>query len=315
MFTSKCLTFFYAITPVHMGAGQALGVIDNPIQRERHTDHPCFAGSGIKGALRHAARELWGDEDGLLVRVFGPEQDASEHAGAVSFSDGQLVAFPVRSLRGVYVYATSPLALQRLSRLGAVAGVDIPRFIPPALKDDQAVVLNPDLLVEGQEDKRLVLESYAFQPVQEGVKELKAVAEWLSQNALPGGDGHDFFRKKLAGDLVLLSDTQLTFFARNATVVEPHVRINDKSGTAEDGGLFFTENLPPEAVMVSLTMASQERVKKQSQGKESDEHGRMSAEEVMNKVREAFHGQCVQIGGDATTGRGQVLVSFHGGKA
>jgi CRISPR/Cas system CMR subunit Cmr4 (Cas7 group RAMP superfamily) len=36
-----------------MGAGSAVGVIDNPIQRERHTGHPCFAGSGIKGAMRH----------------------------------------------------------------------------------------------------------------------------------------------------------------------------------------------------------------------------------------------------------------------
>jgi len=29
-----------------MGAGQAVGVIDNPIQRERHTGHPFFASSG-----------------------------------------------------------------------------------------------------------------------------------------------------------------------------------------------------------------------------------------------------------------------------
>jgi CRISPR-associated protein Cmr4 len=47
--------FLYAVSPVHMGAGQAIGVIDNPIQ-QRHTNHPCFAGSGIKGAVRHSWR-------------------------------------------------------------------------------------------------------------------------------------------------------------------------------------------------------------------------------------------------------------------
>uniref|UniRef100_A0A832EEU3 Type III-B CRISPR module RAMP protein Cmr4 n=1 Tax=Desulfacinum infernum TaxID=35837 RepID=A0A832EEU3_9BACT len=310
MFTCKCLTFFYAITPVHMGAGQALGVIDNPIQRERHTDHPCFAGSGIKGAFRHAARSLWAQENGLLDRVFGPEQDASDHAGAISFADAQLVAFPVRSLKGVYVYATSPLALQRLARLAAVAGVGLPSFSCGPLQDDEAVVLNKELLANEGERSRLILESYAFKPVAKEPEGFKALAQWLSENALPEGPAYAFFRNKLANDLVLLSDTQLTFFAKNATVVEPHVRINDESGTADDGGLFFTENLPPEAVMVSLTMASEERLKK---GDKRDD--RLRAEQVMERVRRTFDARCLQIGGDATTGRGQVLVRFHGGSA
>lgn len=309
MFTRKCLTFFYAVTPVHMGAGQALGVIDNPIQRERHTEHPSFAGSGIKGAFRHAAGEIWTNDAGLRDRIFGPEQDASEHAGAVSFSDAQLVAFPVRSLKGVYVYATSPLALQRLGRLAAVAGVaGFPTFHPPVLRDEEAVVLDDSILAQSESGHRLVLESYAFQPLTDAevIERLKKVAEWLSENALPAGEAHSFFRQKLASHLVLLSDTQLTFFARNATVVEPHVRINDESGTADEGGLFFTENLPPEAVMVGLTMASQERLKK---GTRRD--GRMSSDDVIRKIRDAFDGRCIQIGGDATTGRGQVLISLR----
>jgi CRISPR-associated protein Cmr4 len=55
VFTANKLMFLYAVTPVHMGPGTALGVIDNPIQREVHTGHPVFAGSGIKGALRDCA--------------------------------------------------------------------------------------------------------------------------------------------------------------------------------------------------------------------------------------------------------------------
>lgn len=37
MFQKQLTVFLYAVSPVHMGAGQAIGVIDNPIQRERHT--------------------------------------------------------------------------------------------------------------------------------------------------------------------------------------------------------------------------------------------------------------------------------------
>jgi CRISPR-associated protein Cmr4 len=60
MFEKHAAVFLYAVSPVHMGAGQAIGVIDNPIQRERHTEHPCFAGSGIKGAVRHGFSALGG---------------------------------------------------------------------------------------------------------------------------------------------------------------------------------------------------------------------------------------------------------------
>lgn len=105
MFEKRAVVFLYALSPVHMGAGSAIGVIDNPIQRERHTNHPCFAGSGIKGAVRHGFETLDGDPN-LIDRLFGPASDGDRtalHAGAVSFGDAQLVAFPVRSLRHGYV--------------------------------------------------------------------------------------------------------------------------------------------------------------------------------------------------------------------
>ena len=39
MFEKTAALFLYSVSPVHMGAGQAVDVIDNPIQRERHTQH------------------------------------------------------------------------------------------------------------------------------------------------------------------------------------------------------------------------------------------------------------------------------------
>lgn len=37
MFEKHAAIFLYAVSPVHLGTGQAIGGIDNPIQRERHT--------------------------------------------------------------------------------------------------------------------------------------------------------------------------------------------------------------------------------------------------------------------------------------
>ena len=61
MFQASRALFLYCTSPVHMGAGAAIGTIDNPVQRERHTGHPALAGSGLKGALRHHLQsDGWG---------------------------------------------------------------------------------------------------------------------------------------------------------------------------------------------------------------------------------------------------------------
>lgn len=301
MFQRKRLAFFYAVSPVHMGSGTSLGVIDNPIQRERHTGHPLLAGSGLKGAARELAKEN-GVEN--INVIFGPETNASDHAGAVSFSDGQLVAFPVRSLKHGFVYAVSPITLGRLIRLANVTGVKPPTELPQGPDDEHAVVIDNDLL----SNRTLVLESYEFSTVElKGDKEaLKELAEWLSENVFRNDKSSDFFKEKLKKHLVLISDTQFSYFVTNSTVVEPHVRIDDTSGTADDGGLFFTENVPPESIFVALVMASQQRKKK------GDDGEYMEATEIMGKLETILNGELMQIGGDATTGRGQVLVKLVG---
>lgn len=312
MFQANRLVFYYAVTPVHMGAGSAIGAIDNPIQREVHTQHPAFAGSGLKGALRHHFNRAWPAERksaGLIARIFGPETSASDFAGALSLSDAQLVALPVRSLKGAYVYATCPLALARVKRLAQLAQVEA-EWTVPVIADGRAQVVaeSADLLLA---NGRLVLESFEFARAD---GDSAPIGDWLAQKVF--ADPGDFFAKKLKGDLVVLDDTSFSHFARHAMVVEPHVRIDDESGTADDGGLFYTENLPPETLMAGLAQASVERFKKDS--RKDDSPPLLKADEILNAVfngvgpdRPGIAGkprQSLQIGGDATTGRGLVLV-------
>lgn len=297
MFEKTAAVFLYAVSPVHMGAGQAVDVIDNPIQRERHTQHPCFAGSGIKGAVRHGYRALGGNEADI-TRLLGPEPSSGElHAGAVSFGDAQMLALPVRSLKGGYVYATCPQALARAQRLLHLAGVAAPW---PAVRvdDGHCLIANPALL----SGEKLHLE--AFEYAAKASEPLAHIAADLAQRALPSGDAYQFFADKLQNDLVLLSDTDFGYFAKNAMLVEPHVRIDEKTGTASDGGLFYTENLPPESLLIAPLLASQTRTGK------ADNH--LSAEEVFTLLRPLLDGKLLQIGGDATTGRGLVVAKVEG---
>lgn len=300
MFQSKAIAFLYAVSPVHMGAGTASGAIDNPIQRERHTAHPSFAGSGIKGALRHAYHALGGDEDHIDA-LFGPEAGADKlHAGAISFGDAQLLAFPVRSLKQGFVYATCPLALARAQRLLQVSGVAADWTIPEVAQG-QCLIANAQLL----SGEHLHLE--VFQYTARMSEPLAAIAADVAAKAIPEGDGHAWFRNKLGTDLVVLSDTDFAYFAQHATLVEPHVRIDPTTGTAKGGGLFYTENLPPEAILLAPLMASKTRT-----GDAQD----IEADVVMSRIRAVLKaGTLLQIGGDATTGRGLVSINMVEGTA
>jgi CRISPR-associated protein Cmr4 len=201
----------------------------------------------------------------------------------------------VRSLRGSYVYATCPTALNRLARLLTIAGVRTTWNVPEVPRGHAVLIENSDLATSG----RLVLEAYAFESVRD-TGALAAVAGWLAEHAVPTAGG-TYFRDKVRRHTVLLNDDRFNYFVRNATLVEPHVRIDDDTGAADDGGLFYAENVPPESLFVSLVMASGER---------RNGNGRRAADAMLGMLR-SFAGRVLQVGGDATTGRGQVVPRFH----
>lgn len=297
MFEKTAAVFFYAVSPVHMGAGQAVDIIDNPIQRERHTRHPCFAGSGIKGAVRHSYQALGGKE-GDITRLLGPDAGSSAlHAGAVSFGDAQLLALPVRSLKGGYVYATCSQALARAQRLLNLGTGNPSSWAIPEVKDGHALFANPDLL----SGDKLHLEAFEYEA--KASEALAAIATDLAAKALPDAPAYAFFVDKLGRDLVLLSDTDFGYFAEHAMLVEPHVRIDETTGSAKDGGLFYTENLPPESLLIAPLMASQTRT-----GKKDDY---LEADAVFTQIKTLIDGRLLQIGGDATTGRGLVVAKVQ----
>ena len=297
MFEKTAAVFLYAISPVHMGAGQAVDVIDNPIQREKHSNHPSFAGSGIKGAVRHSYEALGGSKDDI-ARLLGPDSNSGEglHAGAVSFGDAQMLLLPIRSLKGGFVYATCPQALARAQRLLALTG-KAPAWPAITVTEQNCLIANPALL----SGDKLHLEAFEYSA--KASEELAKIAADLASRALPANDAYAYFTNKITTDTVLLSDTDFAYFAKNAMLVEPHVRINHETGTADDGGLFYTENLPPESLLIAPLMASQTRTGKQ------DNH--LQAQEVFAKLQPLLDGRLLQIGGDATTGRGLVVAKVE----
>lgn len=303
MYKQHALVFFYCTTPVHMGSGTSVGAVDNPIQREVHTNHPIFAGSGIKGALRHYALTQDGVSDDEILTIFGPEAGDAKHAGAISFSDASVLLFPVRSLKKAFAYVTCPLALARLHRLSAMAGISAPLSMGPVTIGEMECYASSQSLVsnESQNDPVVVLEHLVLN-ANSASQNIKSLIDWIGDHALHSHDSWSFFRQKVKEDTLIVHDDRLGDFVQSSTVVEPHVRIDDVTGTVAEGALFYTENLPPETLMVGLVSVSDSRGGKSS----------LDAGQIMGRIKQLFDNKTVQIGGDATTGRGLVALRIHG---
>jgi CRISPR-associated protein Cmr4 len=317
--------FLHAQTSLHPGSGTALGTVDLPIQRERHTQWPIVAGSALKGVLRDCCREKAkeqyqdkdeddsqaegpqkrtrsrrqqaNEDDPLLTAVFGPGKpdESSDHAGAACVTDARILAFPVRSLRGVFAWATCPAVLERLNRDLALAGRET-IVLPDGPERDKAHVSEgSSLLVDG---KHLVLEESEF----ERSGDASTVAAWIAENAV----ADEATRRRLQTHLVVLTDDDFTHFVRHATEIVARIGLNYEQKTVRQKALFYQEFLPPETLLYSLLLANPSRRRDQP----------MTAGEVLAYLHERLaEVPVLQIGGDETTGKGLCGVRLVNGKA
>lgn len=274
--TSRIL-YLFTRTPLHVGAGASVGAIDQPVQRERHTRFPIIPGSSVKGVLRdYLGPRGRGISDDDIDTQFGKGGDGENFAaGHLSFGEARLVAFPVRSAKGAFALAVSPLTLSRLAR---DAGWNL---AVPEMPKDMHCLAGEKVVIPGK--NAIVLEEYRFGVSGSFPKEWEDRLTSLLGDAVLGAAG---------GRFVLLSDGDLSHFAEHACQVNQHVRINDETGTADDGGLFNEETVPSETLFyAALTVL----------------RGKADSNPVFAALSEQ---QLVQFGGDGTTGLGFCTVKL-----
>lgn len=321
MFQISKPLFFVCETPLHAGSGSDLGIVDLPIQREKHTSFPKIESSSLKGAIREAVEtKLKMPKNGslpLIDALFGPEDAGNEaHMGALGFSDARLLLFPVKSMKGVFAWVTCPKVLDQFKRDMKI--VDASFDISGDYKVDTEGVcklLNKDeSSLKIKNSKSILLEEYAFTYEKDGEESLNvkvpkfkvkkengteeekdSLQDWFAEN-LPTE-----WKEKITKDIVILSNDDFKDFVNLSTEVITRNKIDNITGTVDKkiGGLFTEEFLPAETVMYSLVMAAP--VFKKEQGNLD------TAEKVMKAFTDVITTlPVIQIGGGATLGKGIV---------
>lgn len=287
------LYLIHAMSPVHCGTGQAISGIDLPIAREKPTGIPLIPGSSVKGVLR-ASSSGYSDSAGgskdIHLAAFGPETaNAADYAGAVQFSDANLVFLPMRSVRGTFSWVTSPYMLRRLARDAEEAGLDwkVPLDEPA---DDQCFVTGERLIVSSGQRKRVVLEDFDFAP--EKSEALEIISRRFAENLYGPGQASDVehFVKRVA----VVPDDVMHVLSRVGMEVTSRNRVSNDTKTVADGALWTEEALPVESVLVGVLVTTVVH-----RGKLAHHDAGSLVEHVKTLCASG-----VQIGGKASVGRG-----------
>jgi CRISPR-associated protein Cmr4 len=308
--------FFICETPLHAGSGSDLGVVDLPIQREKHTSFPKIESSSFKGAMREAFRTRTKATKLQIEALFGPEEGGNEgHMGALGFSDARLLLFPVKSMKGVFAWITCPKVLDQFKRDMKITddGFDINGDYSVDTEGGKCKLMNNTSNLRINNKDNILLEEYAFETSEiEWAEGAETLQDWFAEN-LPTE-----WKDKIKKDIVILSDDDFKDFVNLSTEVITRTKIQNDTGTVQPGALFTEEFLPAESVMYSLIMASPVFKKEIDKGEfaltkeekeETDEDKKITeADKVMNKFKNIIQTDLIimQIGGNATLGKGIV---------
>ena len=295
---------FYAVSPIHVGSGASTSAVDLPIQRERHTYYPHIQASGVKGAFRAHFRDFTdkNNDTQLINLIFGSdEQDGWDKKtdnlpSAMSVSDARLLAFPMRSNIAPFVWVTCPLVLKRLKTdLEYISLGEEMTLHEQDIREDNAVSIGSDN-ISGQ----IVLEDAV-------VNVFNKIEDSFSKNTLS-----ELKR------LLLISDEMFDYAASYCTEIQTNIKINSKTGTAEDGALRYQEFLPADSVLYTIVHYSGrdfgEIKNDDKQNPLADLVKNMNAEVIKNHVEDTIK-DFIQIGGDETLGKGICKIEWIEGGA
>lgn len=279
----------YTETPLHCGAESATGYVDLPVQRERHTGYPLIPGSTLKGVLRDEMRRKLGDEE--TKRLFGADtrDEKAPSPGLVSFGDGLLVAFPIRSSGAPFHWVTCPFVLERVFRGFGGENLDV----DPPKEGTAWAKVEGDVLLEEIRLTRKKLPSFFGDGDGTGLRSLMKL--------LPAADrGFGYTRGIFPERLVIVRDEDFKTLVDVGTEVLTRIKLNDLGTTTDvDPKEAEAMGLPPDADLQGNLFA--EEIVPQETLFVCSLRTNTDVEKLLGQLQSP---DVIRVGGDETIGRG-----------
>lgn len=309
------LILYKCETPLHVGSGTELGVVDMPIQREIHTGFPKVEASGIKGAFRNDFSSSSEEDIKTCTNIFfgNENEDKDAHAGSLEFTDARILLFPVKSARGIFAWITCPFVINRfisdlsINGINKIAIDDVGEKIKPL--EDEAIILSENesnIILNYENDKYILLEEFGYR-----ASNHKNIFDSLIENMKHEDSekkdkscaNEDYIVDKLSKDIVVVNDEAFSYFVNMSTEVNTRIKIG-VNGVVKDGHLFTEEYVPEETIMYNFIDINDDSLKIYI----NDDS--LKDEDIKSKWTGYLDSKkYLQLGGNSTLGKGIVSVN------
>ncbi len=324
------LVFIEAITPVHVGTGRAIGVVDLPIQRDAF-GYPVIPPSSLKGPLRarfvselvpklikdgkkldEAINEA--NRNPIIKALFGPPPEVrgvtEMFTGAIAILEGKLLAIPARSLRGVWIYITTPQLLRYFKTYTKLyfdiyGSEDAKRYYDIAkallekttqeLSEDTAIVTSNALQKTAIGNEIVLNEEFKLK-----VRSLKEVDTFL--NNLPKQCTLTEVGLAVVPDTIGREIIERSIIRQARVRLKPAIKVVDE-------GPWLEENVPEYTIFVTVFLYSMVRkadVAEEFRKLTGKEPGEKEIKEYITEKLKLKEGGYLILGGHETIGRGIV---------
>ncbi|WP_035571251.1 type III-B CRISPR module RAMP protein Cmr4 [Halonatronum saccharophilum] len=265
---NKKKVLYKVLSPLHMGSGSELGIVDLPIQRERHTAFPKMEASSIKGSIKHYLKRNIDEIENLsneeqVEKLLGADEDVKS-ISEIGISDAKILFYPISSAKGVFAYITCPYILNNIGVTVELEDKDGQVFSKSKVEDGGSVILeNYKLNVSQINDEDNILNGLKGLIKEEMLNEIKE-------------------------RLVVIKNEYFKTLVLSTTEVNTRIKIDDDGLVdKETGGLFTVEYLPRETVFYG-------------------EIFKIRGNNELDKFTKIIGGKTIQFGGDKSLGKGFV---------
>jgi len=269
-----------ALTPAHIGVGRSLEeAADLPIYRDPF-GIPGSPASSTKGALRsdfhrkltilahHKLKMSTGDIDDIVNRIesviFGPPAGRAgewQWSSAIEVLDANLLFIPVRSLRGIFAYVTSPLLIERFKELLGLMSrynSDYAEYfkvfnkfyvLSKKIKEYEAIALTKDAFDDLSINNKVLLLETLLLEIQDKSKEAEDIVKVLRQ-----------IDANIPDKLLIVSDEAMATVVRRGTWIYTRVALDYEKKIVKIGALWTEEYLPPGTMLYTALLYADAKV-------------------------------------------------------
>lgn len=295
----KKTMIYHCETPLRAGVGSSLGVVDLPIQREKHTNFPKIEASAIKWALKdRVAGVETANNEGKAEELFGSEaaegMEDGGLAGKIMVTSGRVLFFPVRTRRGLFAYITCPFVFKRfLHEIKDINNSGLLKELEEGYNQNNIRNIKIDQIYHMSRKEYSNVTEYRKNETKEVVFSFgsyEVVGEKGRNSTILSKGMPEFIRDKVNNDLFMVSDELF----RTAVDMETETMYRTKIVDGGDNPIFTVEYLPEDTILYNC-ISDMEYVE-----------DKKYVEELLQLLK---NNNSFQLGADTSLGKG--IVDFH----